>query len=374
MKKSILAVMFLFSVSVLAFLGPREEAEGQVKKKPDKVPMPITGTPSGRVIPLPTTVPQFNKSSALDLHLFDDLKKPLGGSQGSKIGGTFTFPGASNPTVFSPKALSETQFTVPKTFHLNMSNALAKSPINSKDWKTNLAKFQPQASLISGNMHTLNMNHKYFSLAWHMNHPYAYAYWHPFHHHKHHPPWWWFHTPNWTACTDWVIYDWACPIYYNCGVNVVYRDNYVYVNKVQVASFQDYAYQAYQLAEVVPPPPEQKIDYLGLGMYALCSSREALDSDLLLQLAVTNEGLIGGTLYNRSTDVTVAVAGRVESLTQRVAIQLSPKKDLVLGTGFHNLTLSHSCVYMHFGDSTTGTWTTQTWFLVRLPPLTAEPK
>src|SRR5476651_1452411 len=81
MKKSIFAVVFLFSVSVLAFLGPREAAEGQVKKKPDKVPMPITGTPSGRVIPLPTTVPQFNKSSALDLHLFDDLKKPLGGSR-----------------------------------------------------------------------------------------------------------------------------------------------------------------------------------------------------------------------------------------------------------------------------------------------------
>ena len=74
MKKSTLAFVFLFSVSVLAFLGPREEAEGQVKKKPDKLPMPVTGTPSGRVIPLPTTAPQFKKNSAIDLHLFDDLK------------------------------------------------------------------------------------------------------------------------------------------------------------------------------------------------------------------------------------------------------------------------------------------------------------
>jgi hypothetical protein len=361
-------------MSVLAFLGPREEAEGQVKKKPDKAPMPITGTPSGRIIPSPMPVPLGKNVFPTELHSLDDLKKPVGGAHGTKTDGVFNFPNVSKQAVFSPQALPGTQFTAPKKFHLNMSDALGKIPVNSKDWKANLAKFQPQASLIAGNMHTLNMNHKYFTPAWYKNHPYAFAYWHPFHHHKHHPSWWWFHTPNWTTCTDWVVYDWTCPIYYNCGVNVVYRDNYVYVNKVQVASFQDYAYQAYLLAEVVPPPPEQKIDYLGMGMYALTSSRDSIDSDLLIQLAITKEGLIGGTLYNRSTDSTVAVTGQVEPLTQRVAIQLSAKKDLVMDTGFHNLTLSHSCVYIHFGDAATGTWTTQTWFLVRLPPLDVEPK
>jgi hypothetical protein len=367
MKKSLLA--FLFSVSVLAVLGPRDEAEGQVGKKP-MPKQPVHGTPS--VLPVfPSGQPGKNTIPA-DLQLPDNLQHPLKVPKGSTIGGTPKFPGDPGHTVFTPKPLAGAKFTPAMEFHKNMFAALGKNGTTNKYVKTSLAKFGPQALLIQNNMHKHYHVDQWFAPNWWLNHPCGCPPWHYSHHYHKHPHWWWFQTPNWTVCTDWVVYDWTCPFYYDCGVNVLYRDNFVYVNSVSVASAQDYAYQAYQLAEVVAPPPERKIEFLPLGVYALASSRQALDSDLVLQLAVTPQGEFSGTLYNRGTDSTVPVAGRVHPETQRVAIQLSEKKDLVLDTGFQNLTLDHSCVFMHFGNLETGTWLTQTWFLVRLPPLPKE--
>jgi hypothetical protein len=370
MKQSILAFLFLFSVSVLAVLGPREKAEGGGKKGSPRTSKPVYGTPSANPH-IPSVHQGLPVTSGPDFH----LPANLGGPIVPKIPGgpVFSLPRDSGgQTFYRPQLPKGTKILSAMEFHHNVSTALLKEPTTKLYVKNSLTKFQPQAMLIKNNMHKHYVQGQWFAPNWWLNHHFVYPYWHYFHYYHLHPHWWWWQVPDWIVCNSWVVYPWADPFYYDCGINVVYRDNYVYVNGVLVASAPDYAYQAYQLAAVVPPPPEQKIEWLVLGVYSLASSRGDPDPDLVLQLAVTKKGLISGTLYNRITDITVAVAGRVEPQTQRVAIQLSDKGDLVMDTGFYNLTLPHTCVYMHFGISEMQTWLTQTWFLVRMDPLPIE--
>jgi hypothetical protein len=385
MKKSILAM--LFSVGVLAVLGPPEEAEG-----PPLTPVPVHGTPSlnpgiPSVQPRPVT-PKIIPST--DFHFPDNLHRPLEvpkypkpivilpqikvepvkvmGSTPSE-GKGLNFPRDSGHMVYRPKLPGEVKATPVKVFDKNVSAALLMHPTKIEYVNTSLKKFQPQALLIKNNMlkHYVQSGSQWFTANWMHNYNSAYPYWHAFHHHKLHPPWWWWQTHDWHTCSSWVSYRWAEPFYYDCGVNVYYRDNFMYLNGVAVASAPDYAYQAFQLAGAPPPPPEQKIEYLPLGVYTLASSRGDPDPDLVLQLAITREGFISGTMFNRTTDTTVAVSGWVDPETQRVAIRLSDTGDLVMETWFYNMTLPHSCVLMHFGILDT-----QIWFLARMDPLPME--
>jgi hypothetical protein len=371
MKRSILA--FLISVSVLAALGQTEKGEGQaVKKSTPKTTTPkvILGTPglslnpSGQIqksktsgeIPLPAHLPgplgpKFPKTGDI-----------LPGFEGLELPHT-----SEGHTVYELKLPKGTTGLSAKEFHTRVSAAILKEPTKKAYVKTSLKKYQTQAMSIKKNMHAHHMQGHWFAPDWWPNHHFVYPYWHYYHHYHLHPIWWWWQVPVWIDCNCWMVFRWEDYFYYDCGINVVYRNNFVYVNDVLVASAPDYAYQAFQMAAVVPPPPEQKLEWMPLGVYSLASSRGDLDPNLVLQLAVTKEGLISGTLYNRSTDVTVAVAGRVEPETQRVAIQLSEKGDLVMETGFYNLSLPHTCVFMHFGILQT-----QTWFLVRMDPLPKE--
>jgi hypothetical protein len=361
MKPSIWA--FLFSVTALVVSIPTENVEGQAVKK--TTTKPVVGTPSvnPHIGPLPKTKITFPGDVPLPGHLPGPLRPkfpktvgPLTGVKG------LDFPHDLGHSVLQmPKG---SKVLSANKFHKNVSAAILKEPTTKMYVKNSLKKFQMQASSIKNNMHMHHMQGHWFAPNWWTTHHFVYPHWHYFHYYHLHPHWWWWQVPTWIDCNCWLVFRWEDYFYYDCGINVVYRDNNVYVNGVLVASAPEYAYQAFQLAKVVPPPPEQKLEWMPVGVYALASSRGDLDPNLVLQLAVTKEGLISGTLYNRSTDVTVAVSGRVDSQTQRVAIQLSEKGDLVMDTGVYNLSLPHTCVYMHFGILQT-----QSWFLVRMDPL-----
>ena len=87
------------------------------------------------------------------------------------------------------------------------------------------------------------------------------------------------------------------------------------------------------------------------------------DSDLLLQLAVTKDGVIGGTLHNQATGETFPVEGMVDKKTQRAAwhYEDANKADVLIETSIYNLTKPDCTALVHFGPTDM-----QVWQLVRL--------
>ncbi|MDX1947654.1 MAG: hypothetical protein SFU86_19810 [Pirellulaceae bacterium] len=178
-------------------------------------------------------------------------------------------------------------------------------------------------------------------------------------------PWWyWYGTPAWTVFAGW--YGWNRPYYYDYGPggNVVYQQDQVYVNQQPVGTPDDYAQSAAALAavdaELIAATPAA--DWQALGTFMIVTSEQEKDPARMIQLAVSQKGLISGSMYNRETDKAYSVQGRVDPETQRVAFTFGDRDDIVLETGLYNLTRQEAPVLVHFGPNKTATYV-----FVRLP-------
>ena len=92
------------------------------------------------------------------------------------------------------------------------------------------------------------------------------------------------------------------------------------------------------------------MEWLPLGVFAL--TKEGVnESNMLLQLAVSKDGIIAGTLVNDSTDSSRPVEGSIDTNTQRAAWHFADGKnaDVVMETGIYNLTEAQSQALVHFG-------------------------
>ena len=79
------------------------------------------------------------------------------------------------------------------------------------------------------------------------------------------------------------------------------------------------------------------------------------------QLAVSKEGIIGGTYQNTDTDSAENVEGMVDKASQRAVWTIGDNKENVFETGIYNLTEEETPVLIHFGPEQT-----QQWLMVRL--------
>jgi len=180
------------------------------------------------------------------------------------------------------------------------------------------------------------------------------------------PGYWW----RWgtaAALTRWVVRGWTQPIYYGYGSggNVYYEGDVVYVDGEQNCTSQEYYQQATEIAAAVPEMTDEQaeqVEWMPLGVFAL--TKEGVDdSNLLLQLAVSKEGIIAGTLVNETTESVRPVEGKVDNDSQRAAWSFADGKntDVVMETGIYNLTEDQCTLLVHFGAEKT-----QTWAMVRL--------
>jgi hypothetical protein len=180
----------------------------------------------------------------------------------------------------------------------------------------------------------------------------------------------WWSYPSWGGLCNWFPnYGWSSPYYYGYGYggNVVYRDNYVYIDDQPIATTAQYAQSAADLATVDPSTidPALNSEWLPLGTFALMADKDDVDAPRVVQLVVDKQGIVSGTMYNKSTDKTHVVQGRVDKETQRVAFTIDDNEDVVFETGIYNLTQDETPVLVHFGADRT-----ETFLLVRLE----EPK
>ncbi len=192
--------------------------------------------------------------------------------------------------------------------------------------------------------------------------------------HRHGWQYWW-NSATWDGLNgmlaDAALY---APLYYDYGPqgNVQYVDDNVYVGGQDVGTAQQYAQSASDLATVDPAASDAAADHrdwMPLGTFAVFTSPDQTDPTRLLQLAVDRQAIISGTLHNGSTDKAYLVQGKVDKKTQRVAMTIGDKSDVVLETGLYNLTQPQTDALVHYGPDRTETYT-----LVRLnkPPDTAD--
>ena len=165
------------------------------------------------------------------------------------------------------------------------------------------------------------------------------------------------------AVTGWFVRWWERPAYFNYGETVYYQDDSVYYGDQAVATAEEYYQQAEAIAQSVPQIDDEKAEWLPLGVFAL-TQPDTEASNMVLQLAVSKEGVIAGTFYNETTDASHPVEGMVNKSTQRATWRCSDgsNPDLVMETGIYNLTKDETEALLHFGAGQT-----QSWLMVRLP-------
>lgn len=151
---------------------------------------------------------------------------------------------------------------------------------------------------------------------------------------------------------------------YGDGGNVTYQNNNVYVGGEQVATSDEFAQSAMDLATVAPPASQEvaaEAEWMPLGTFAISMGEQDTQASQVVQLAVSKEGVISGTLFNVTSDESLAVQGQVDKETQRVAMRFGESERVVVECGLYNLTQDEVPLLVHFG-----TERTENYLLVRL--------
>ena len=145
---------------------------------------------------------------------------------------------------------------------------------------------------------------------------------------------------------------------------MTYQNNTVYVGGQEVASANEFAESAMDLATVAPPESEEQAaeaEWMPLGTFAVSVDEKDVEPSMVIQLAVNREGIISGTLFNIDTDEAQAIQGAVDKETQRVAFRIGESETVVCETGLYNLTQNEAPVLVHYA-----TEQVENYLLVRL--------
>jgi hypothetical protein len=182
-------------------------------------------------------------------------------------------------------------------------------------------------------------------------------------------PWYWWSPCSAPLLTAWVDFGWNYPCYWDYGYGqdayVTYYNNTVYVDGQRYATALDYYAQVRNLARSVPPLSQDQlagIEWLPLGVFSV-TRQGANQATELMQLAVSKDGILSGTLLNQQTGQARPLQGMVEQATQKAAWTFadSPTDALVVETSLYNLTAPECTALAHLDAVNT-----EVWQLVRL--------
>ena len=270
---------------------------------------------------------------------------------GNRLPGNGTRPGINNRPNFDRPNIS------------NRPNIGNRPNVGNRVNVGNNVNINRQNNVRSIRNHWAGSTRRPFNRNWWARHPTTLPGW------RWHRPWnrypgsWYWRHAAWPVFGTWFAWSWSQPVVYDYGSSVVYRDNYVYVNDQQVATTQEYYQQADTIATNIPEDLEpEEVEWMPLGVFAI-AEEGGVDSGMLIQLAVSKEGIIAGTFYNDLTDDGRPLEGSVDRESQRAAWRFADgkNKDLVMETPIYNLTQDESTALVHFGAEKT-----QTWLMVRL--------
>ena len=170
----------------------------------------------------------------------------------------------------------------------------------------------------------------------------------------------------------------------NTTNNITYEGDNVYMNGQPVGTAQQYYQQAQQLASAATAPQEYPSQYAqqysnpdsepgdtpaadaneqwqALGVFALAEPGQK-DSNMLLQLAINQKGILRGNYTNQLTNENSQIYGALDKKTQRISWTIGTNNSTVFDTSLADLVNDNSQVLVHYGPSNT-----RTMALIRLP-------
>jgi hypothetical protein len=122
----------------------------------------------------------------------------------------------------------------------------------------------------------------------------------------------------------------------------VHQGDSIYYGDQVMASTDEYAQQAEQIAASAPEVAPDAAEWMPLGVFALTPDGQASGPDptLFLQLAISKEGVLTGTFHNSATGSTETIEGMADKQSQRVAWNVVGKTRPIVETGIVNVDLS----------------------------------
>jgi hypothetical protein len=188
---------------------------------------------------------------------------------------------------------------------------------------------------------------------WHGDH----SNWWGRHAHRHNRPFYWWAWATAPRLTNWVHFGWNRPYYwdYGHGEYIYYDDGIVYVNGRWYAPgpvFYDRTVQIVERAPDLTAEAAAELEWMPLGVFAIAPDGAA-QADVLVQLAVTQDGVLGGTAFDQKSDAAYPVEGAVEKETQRAVWSFTNDRDqrIVMETSIFNLTQPEATGLVHYGPN-----------------------
>jgi hypothetical protein len=159
----------------------------------------------------------------------------------------------------------------------------------------------------------------------------------------------WWNGPYWDSASGYCGCE-GDPVSYDYGESLTYEDGMVYAGEEAVATQEQYADQAAEIADA--GTEADNADWLPLGVFAVVSEGQEA-SDKILQLAVNKDGVIRGNLHDKLTDQIIAVVGSIDRESQRAAFRPENKEFPVAECGLYNLTQSALNILVHLDEGQT---------------------
>jgi hypothetical protein len=227
--------------------------------------------------------------------------------------------------------------------------------------------FRRNSDAIRREFHDRNRNDLPFAANWWDRHrfndgsgPWGFTWWHD-------RPWYWWSWTTAPILDTWFGWGWGRPYYWDYGPGgyVYYQDDQIYQNGQPYMQANAYYQQVYNLAHSAPASGQNATtsnDWMPLGVFAVAGDGSQ-QSDRMLQLAVSRQGVLSGTYFNQSNNATFEVRGMVDRDSHKAAWYLadSSNNQLVFETSVDNLTEPQSTMMVHFDPQNA-----QVWNMVRI--------
>jgi hypothetical protein len=127
-----------------------------------------------------------------------------------------------------------------------------------------------------------------------------------------------------------------------------------------IGTAEAFSQQAADLAQAGANAKSADTDkWLPLGVFALVRNEDQ-HPQLILQLAINQQGNLRGNYTDETTDHTLPIQGGVDQKTQRAAWTVGSNASCVMEAGLSNLTQSEAPALLHKNGKT------ELWYLVRL--------
>lgn len=125
----------------------------------------------------------------------------------------------------------------------------------------------------------------------------------------------------------------------------------IVLNGTEEVPVETYTEELIEQAQAIPAGASEETQWMPLGVFTLVDE-EAPESTMVLQLTVSQKGVIAGMFQNTTTETSVPIEGTVDSETSRAVLTPADKFFPMIETGLYNLIQDQTQVLVHFEDGT----------------------